>query len=178
MNFLARVLLTPIIITSSIVSGCNPVSKYTGDGKLIDNGVGAATDRYVLNLGKIDLAQRGTQTFRIKGLPKINFVVGLEIVALDSRSAIDWEALNPTIAIKLTNFDGRDLFAVEGPLTTWTWSIPSRDNRAFVYGRDELGTYFDARSNVEYTLAIYIIDPGRIHFRHEASLVLKSGGWK
>lgn len=55
------------------------MSEYSGDGHLTDNGVRAATNRYVLNLGEVDLSQRGTKTYRIANLPEANFVARIEI---------------------------------------------------------------------------------------------------
>lgn len=178
MNRSIGLLLSSIIVFSTIVTGCYRVSRYTGDGQLIDNGMNAATNRYVLNLGQIDLTQQGVQIFRIVGLPNINFGAGLEMIAFDNGSIVEWGTVNPTLAIKLTDPDGRCVFMREAPLNIWTWSVRVGESRAFVYGRDSSKTFFDANSNVEYTLTLQVIEPDHSQLRYTALLMLKSGGWK
>ena len=160
-----------------MLAGCYHASSYAGDGRLIDNGASAATDRYVLNLGSIDLTQRGTKTFQIANLPEANFVAGLEIVAPDN-NIIERRAANPTVAIELTSLDGKVLFARQAPLDAWTWAVRVGEHRAFVYGRDEPRTYFDVTPKAEYRLTIKVIEPERSWSKYTASLIAKSGGWK
>jgi hypothetical protein len=70
MNRLATLLLASTLAVSVMsLSGCYRVSQYSGDGQLTDNGRFAATDRYVLDLGPIDLTRPGMRTFRLSGLP-------------------------------------------------------------------------------------------------------------
>jgi len=97
MSPLVRFILV-MVMPIMLLIGCYNVSEYSGDGHLVDNGVRAATDRYVLNLGSIDLNQRGTKTYRIANLPEINFLVGIEIsVAPEDRATIEKRAVSPDI---------------------------------------------------------------------------------
>jgi hypothetical protein len=178
MNSLMKVLFGLVIAVPVMLAGCYRASHYTGDGQLTDKGAGAATDRYVLNLGMIDLTQQGVRSFRLANLPAENFVVGLEIAAPNDPSVIEKKTVNPVITMELAGPDGKILFARKAPLDTWTWAVRSGEHRAFVYGRDEPKTYFDAAAKTEYTLTLKVIEPDRGQLNYTASLVAKSGGWK
>jgi hypothetical protein len=171
--WLIRVVLT---ICAALLSGC-PVTKYSGDGVLLDSGAAVASDRYVLDLGVVDLTRRDKKTFRIAGLPKSSFVVGLEINAAADQSALKDRSPNATVSISLLA-DGKVGFSRTAPLRSWTWSVPAGAQRAFVYGREEPATYFDARSTAEYTLTVEVVEPDQSGSQYAAKLLAKSGGWK
>lgn len=176
----------PIVVLSSVIaifgtslSGCYRVSQYSGDGQLADNGAGAATDRYVLNLGPIDLTQRGTKTFRIANLPETNFVVGIEVNGTpEERAVLEKQPASPVVAIELSGSDGKILFAKKAPLSSWTWSVPAGNHRSFVYGREEPGTYFTPAPKTEYKLTLNVLEPDPSQPKYKATLLAKSGGWK
>ncbi len=162
-----------------LLTGCYKVSEYSGDGHLIDNGVTAATDRYVLDLGAIDLSQRGTKTYRIANLPETSFVVGIEIgVAPEERAIIEKQAVSAAILLELSSVGGQVLFTKKSTLDAWTWSVLVGDLRAFVYGRGEPGTYFQPLPQTEYTLTLTVLEPDTSQSNYTASLLAKSGGWK
>lgn len=180
MNRLARFILGSLMIIPVVfLSGCYRVSQYSGDGQLIDNGSTAATDRYVLDLGLINLAQPGKKTFRLENLPEENFVTGVEIsVAPEDRATNETRRANPTISLELSGPDGKVLFAKKSALDEWTWSVPADGLRAFVYGRGEPGTYFNAAPKTEYTLTLNVLESDRSQSKYTARLMMKSGGWK
>jgi len=168
-----------VVIPVAFLLGCYRVSQYSGDGQLIDNGSTAATDRYVLDLGPINLAQQGTKTFRLVNLPEENFVAGVEIsVAPEDRPAIETRRANPTISLELTGPDGKFLFTKKSALDAWTWSVPADGHRAFVYGRGEPGTYFNAAPKAAYTLTLNVLEPDRSQSKYNAPLMMKSDGWE
>jgi hypothetical protein len=41
------------VVLCSLITGCSAGNGYSGDGRMIDNGPSAATDRYVIDLGPI-----------------------------------------------------------------------------------------------------------------------------
>jgi hypothetical protein len=162
-----------------LLFGCYRVSHYSGDGQLIDNGPTAATDRYVLNLGPIDLARSGTKTFRLANLPEANFVTGVEIsVASGDRAANATRRANPVISLELSGPEGKVLFTKKSALDAWTWSVPASGLPAFVYGREEPRTYFNAAPKTAYTLTLNVLEPDRSETKYTALLMMKSGGWK
>jgi hypothetical protein len=180
MNRLARFILGSLVVIPFVfLSGCYRVSHYSGDGQLIDNGSTAATDRYVLDLGPINLAQPGKKTFRLENLPKENFVTGVEMsVSPEDRAANETRRANPTISLELSGPDGTVLFTKKSALDEWTWSVPADGLRTFVYGRGEPGTYFNAVPKTKYTLTLNVLEPDRSQSKYTALLMMKSGGWK
>ena len=167
------------VIAMILFSGCYQVSHYTGDGRLIDNGSSVATDRYVLNLGTVDLTQTGKTPFQIANLPAANFVVGLEItVTPENSSVIEKKGTNPVIALELSDREGNILIKRKAPLDLWTWAVRGSEHRAFVYGREEPGTYFDAVPKMTYTLTLSVLESDRSQSKYSALLIAKSGGWK
>lgn len=171
--------LLVITLFVMLLVGCYDVSEYSGDGHLTDNGIRAATDRYVLNLGEVDLSQLGTKTYRIANLPEANFVTGIEIrVAPKDRDSIEKRAISPTILLELSRSDGEIVFTKNENLNAWTWSVPVGESRAFIYGRGEPGTYFQSLSQTEYTLTLTVLQANPSQSQYTALLVAKSGGWK
>jgi hypothetical protein len=166
------------LMIAAILAGCYRASHYTGDGQLTDNGTGVATDRYVLNLGAIDLTQRGTKSFQLAGLPPENFVVGLEISTPDDTNVIEKKAVKATISMKLAGPNGEILFTRSAPLNVLTWSVRAGEHRVFVYGRDDPGTYFNAEPETEYTLTFNVLEPDWNQSKYTTLLIAKSGGWK
>jgi hypothetical protein len=152
------------------------VAQYSGDGRLIDNGPRAATDRYVVDLGPVSLKAPGTATFRFKNLPKENFVVGFEVRAPDG-SKLDPSEISPMVSIALLE-DGKAIITKDARLSEWTWSVRSPGDSAFVYGRQKPDTYFDAAPGKTYELVFRVKEPDRSSVNYTASLVAKSGGWK
>lgn len=171
-----RCWIIALLAVSLITAGCESVAQYSGDGKLIDNGPRAATDRYVVDLGSVSLKTSGTATFRFKNLPKENFVIGFELQAPPG-SKLDQTAIAPVVSVVLRQ-DGQPLVSKEGRLSEWTWSVKSPGDRAFVYGREKPDTYFDAAPGKAYELTLQVKQPDRTSANYTASLVAKSGGWK
>jgi hypothetical protein len=166
-------------IPVAFLFGCYQVSHYSGDGQLVDNGSAAATDRYVLNLGPIDLTQPGAKTFRIENLPEANFVAGVEFSATPGdRAANGTRRANPIISLELSGPEGKILFTKKSALDAWTWSVPAGGLPAFVYGREEPRTYFSAAPKTAYTLTLNVLEPDRSQEKYTARLMMKSGGWK
>lgn len=54
-RFNSTKLIFLIGVVSLMLTGCYSESDYSGDGQLIDYGRYVAKDRYVLNLGNVDL---------------------------------------------------------------------------------------------------------------------------
>ena len=62
-----------------LLGGCSNEVGYSGDGRLIDNGVTAADHRYVIEVGAIDLSRKGAATFRMSGIPRTYYALGLQV---------------------------------------------------------------------------------------------------
>jgi hypothetical protein len=166
---------TSLFIVAAL-SGCvGGGAQYSGDGRLMDNGPRAATDRYILDLGPISLTDQGSVTYTLKGLPSTDFVVGIELRAPTSR--IETGSINPTVAIAV--MDGsRTIVTKRASLRDWTWSIHGTGNYAFIYGREEPSTYFTPAPGKSYRLTVTIEQPDRAAANYGTTLAVKSAGWK
>jgi hypothetical protein len=169
--------LTVLIASFALLSGC-PVTNYSGDGTFVDNGASAANDRYILDLGPVDLTQRTQRTFRLAGLPKSNFVVGIQIKTADDPALISGRSLTPTVSLSLSESASGLIFSKKSSLREWTWSVPAAGDTAFVYGREDQSTHFDAVQSATYTLTLDVIEPDQSGLRYVAVLTAKTGGWK
>ncbi len=157
------------------LAGCDIVAQYTGDGRLTDNGPSAAADRYVLDLGTVSLKTPASTTFKLKNLPKTDFVVGIELRSPTSK--LEQGAVNAEVSIALME-DGKAIIAKEAKLSEWTWSVHSPGNYVFVYGREQPTTHFTPTLAKNYELTLRVKEPDRGNANYTASLVAKSGGWK
>lgn len=172
--------LAALFATAAVLAGCDSaVAQYSGDGKLTDSGPGAATDRYVLDLGPVSLKSENSAKFRLVNLPKVDFVIGIELKAAGMlSSSLEKSSINPSVSVKLVGAGGKTVVAKEGKLTEWTWSVQAPGNYAFVYGRETPGTHFTPDSRAEYELTLSVREPDRSGTDYSARLVAKSGGWK
>ncbi|HEY6241489.1 MAG TPA: hypothetical protein VIW78_11700, partial [Burkholderiales bacterium] len=66
---------------------CDDAANYRGDGKLIDNGLFAATDRYVLELAPARLETAGSTSYQIENLPGREFVLGIKLTRSSKAAA-------------------------------------------------------------------------------------------
>jgi hypothetical protein len=171
--------LSLLLLSAALLVACDSVQKYSGDGKLTDSGVTAAIDRYVLDLGPLPLRSKATKTYRIENLPSTSFVVGIDIrPSSSSFAALEKKPINATISISLIGPNGDVMFARESKLDTWTWSIPSTGDFAFIYVEGQQGSSATPKPNVPYILRLEIVSPDAGSYDYEAVLLAKSGGWK
>lgn len=181
-KFISVLLIQFIGVVIFMFTGCYSESDYSGVGKLTDNGPSAATDRYILDLGTVDLSKPGTTTYRIANLPATNFVAGIDFsVESTNQEIISNNNLNTIVSISLTDSNGNEIFNNNGKLATWTWSKKSIEpTKAFIYGSGSglEQTYFDPKPHDTYVLKFTVLAIDSTHIKHEATLKLKSGGWK
>ena len=175
MNLIRHKILL-ILALPMLASGCDSATQYSGEGKLVDNGPSAATDRYVLDLGPVSLKTAASASYKFRNLPKENFVIGIELRAIEG-SKLAQGAIDPVVSLTLLE-NGNALVAKEARLNDWTWSVHSPGNNAFVYGREKPGTYFTPVPGKQYELTLRVKEPDRSMASYSASLVAKSGGWK
>lgn len=162
-----------------VLAGCDSGSNYAGDGKLVDNGFFAATDRYVLDLGPLPLRQQAAKKYKLEGLPSTSFVVGIEIrPATSDLDTLERKPIDALVSLALKGQDGKSIFGADSSLSAWTWNLPSTGEYAFVYIRGEPGTYFTPMPNLKYELTVDVRRPDSGTLKYEARLLAKSGGWK
>jgi hypothetical protein len=151
---------------------------YSGDGHFVDNGPFAANDRYLVELGTIDLTAKSERTYRLENLPEVNFVVGIQLFPKDHSMSMDKTVVNPTIYLKLYKEDGTSIFGILDPLERLTWSTPLPATNAFVYQRELPSSFFTADRHNIYFLTVSVIEPDQAASSVDAKVLLKSGGWK
>jgi hypothetical protein len=168
------------VVLCSLITGCSAGNGYSGDGRMIDNGPSAATDRYVIDLGPIDLSTKGKRSFRLVNLPPENFGCGIELSA-PGASRVQWEEkrFGASVSMEIAADDGEVVMHVSGPLRDWTWSMyVTGATNAFLYVQGPPGSFFDAKKGRSYRLEFSVIEPDQAHSEIKATLKLKSGGWK
>jgi hypothetical protein len=180
-----------------------PRTRDVGDGRLTDIGPDAASARYVVDLGPVDLSTPGKMTYQVSGLPRDEFTVGLQIHAADTSIRVkDSGPLDTLVTLTMSNEASELIVEERGPLRTWAWTYGTdRPHEAFVYrsGRAEQvpidakihtyrlldvkadggwGTYFKPRRRGRYTVTLQV-EPGSEHaVPVEARLRMRGGGWK
>lgn len=181
-KFISILLIQFIGVVIFMFTGCYSESDYSGVGKLTDNGPSAATDRYILDLGTVDLSKIGTTTYRIANLPAANFVAGIDFsVESINQEIISNNNLNTSVSISLADSNGEEIFNKNGRLANWSWARKRIEpTKAFIYGSGSglEQTYFDPKPHAEYVLKFTVLKIDSTHIKHEATLKLKSGGWK
>lgn len=175
-----RALTCATLLAASFLAACSSIAaEYSGDGTMIDNGPLAATDRYVVNLGPIDLARRGELSFRLSDLPSENFVCGFELtVQSTDHSALRDKAIFAVVSMEVKEQDGKSKFRVVDPLNKWTWSVPSIGGTAFLYQRGTPGSFFSVESGRTYQLTVTVLEPEVSKRSIKVAVLLKSAGWK
>ncbi len=159
-----------------LIGSCAEKSSYSGDGRLIDNGVTAPDHRYVIEVGKVDLARVGSATFKMAGLPRNYFVVGLQIPA-GALSASGHRDSPADVSLEVVREQGSMVALVIAPLREWTWSNPRHETAAFVYLRESARSYFDSFTEHRYLVKVTVNVPDP-SIPAGTLIVLKSAGWK
>jgi hypothetical protein len=172
------IFITSVLLTVTILLGaCSKSIPYTGDGRLVDHGWTAAHDRYVVELGPLDLTRTGSTTFRIAGLPATHFVVGLQVpVAAEKAQSAD-SGTPADVALQLIHLPAEQVLIITGPLRGLTWSGPLNGSTSFVYRRESYGSYFDSDPRATYQLRVVVNTPDP-SIPAGSLVVLKSGGWQ
>lgn len=199
MAFFRTALVAGLVLGTS---GCTQLL-YHGDGRLSDE-FGAATDRYVLDLGPFDLSRASQKTYEISGLPQTEFTIGLQVTCVGSCALRLWETnpLDVNVELRLTNEHGETVVAVAKQLSGWTWSAWGNEpEKAFLYlsgeqGKISLGdgritdpligvaadggwgTYFTRRWSGLYRLRVATLSGDAQANNFLVRIQAKGGGWK
>lgn len=175
------------------MAACDLPHSYRGDGTFTDFGLGTATERYVVDLGPIDLSRPNQRSFRLLGLPSVEFTVGLRQVNVSA--GCDAAALGAVhVRLEVKAGDGAVVVAEDGPLSTWINSShlvyrpgieleePKPGGvihlvRTGVRASGGWGTYFTPRLFAPYFATFEVVDAQGAS-GCESRLVLLGGGWK
>jgi hypothetical protein len=197
---LAGVLAGGCMVVSEIFY---PRTRDVGAGRLTDSGPDTAVDRYIVDLGPVNLSAPGSMTYIVTDLPRERLTVGLQITAADTSIVVKKAGpLDTIVVLKMLNEGGDVIIEERGILRTWGWSYWSDSpHQAFVYrgGRSEeipikgglhtyrrldvkaddgWGSYFSPRRRGRYTVTLEIEPGSEPTVPIEARLQMRGGGWK
>ena len=160
-----------------LLGGCAKEASYSGDGRLIDHGLTAADHRYVVEVGAVDLSHAGSTRFKLKGLPRTYFAIGLQVPGGVDRGSAGTAVTPADVSLEMTQLDYGMVALITAPLRDWTWLNPKLGEPTFVYLRRSSGSYFDAFSEAQYRLDVVVNVPDA-SIPAGSIVVLKSAGWK
>lgn len=176
-----------------LVTACDLSTGYRGYGTFSDMGAGATTERYAVDFGPVDLGKASEKTFKMAGLPPVEFTMGLRPVK--ASTTCDAAAVNTvSVRIDVEIEDGAVVMAEEGPLSTWITSSdiiyrrgaeqqapdagnPPRHARTGELAAQGWGTSFTPQSTARYIVKFHVL-AGTSAPHCESRLVLLSSGWK
>lgn len=165
--------------------GCSNMAFSAGDGQVRDRGPFAATDRFVVELGTIDLREAGPYHYELRNLPQAELTLGFSISFKEAQETIALIHRRPIVAlveVELLRSDGERIIYERGSLGALTWSASGTTTRsAFIYGESHGGTHgttFAAQPDQQYTLSIRVLEPDTSAAEYQAMIEAKGGGWK
>ena len=199
-SFIITILIVSLLLLLSFLIWTHS-QRYKGDGVFSDKGVLAAHERYVLDLGKIQLNRKGEYSYFMSNLPQEEMTVGLDITVDGSINDNLKDKFPITIQIKLTNGEGKIVIKEEGALHDWAWSEIRGEKHHFIFMRgqekeiktgettstfkltgvkadDGWGTYFTPRKHESYKLTVTVFPTGNAGSAQMANVQVKGGGWK
>lgn len=168
-GYCAATFLWPLILLAS----CTTID-YQGDGKFVDRGPFEGTDRYVVDLGVVDLGKAGQYKYVVGNLPPVQFFAGLEILENKPNVPRQRPPHGGRIRLLLETENGQRVFGVDAPLDEWGWSFRNNEPRSFLHQGS--GSSFLPRSGAKYRLALEVVEPQPQ--ARPARLLVKGGGWQ
>jgi hypothetical protein len=172
-----------VIVASLAACGCSTSEKrYAGDGRLHDAGPFTLVDRYVVELGPVELRNAGRATFQLANLPQVPLTVGLDITFAQTQRAIELMGTRPIYAVvdfTLYRADGTAVFHDEASLyqdAAW-WANEPDTTRAFVYSLRRRTTFVPDPDRA-YLLAVTVTQPDRGSAVYVAAAAVRGGGWQ
>lgn len=188
-----------VLVVVTTLAAC-ATSEFQGDGKLVDHGPFAAKDRYVLDLGPVDMGRPGKYTYTMARLPETDFVVGLEIVETEpNQFTPNPPAHSGRIRVLLETSAREVVIREDSSLKSWKRSFTKGRFESFLYRVGEehwitnkdgttspvadgvrtdegWGTFFRPRPDMSYQLTLEVVETQ--DQPRPTRLLLKGGGWK
>ena len=189
-----------VFVAGLVLEGCLRQHLYQGDGRFVDVGPTAAIDRYILDLGPVNISDRGVYRYSIARLPSVEMIIGFDVIAPGDEQLRKSRPLDALVEVILIR--GQVVIHERERLAQWTWSSSSsEESRAFVYRRGDVrerslesgvigferlgvkadggwGNYFRPRSGERYLLTLSVLEPARVDQHYVVRLLVKGGGWK
>jgi hypothetical protein len=175
----------PFICSLIFLVSCS-AGNFQGDGSFVDRGPLAAKDRYIVDLGTVDLTKIGQHKYSIGNLPSVPFATGLEI--RESSPNVDPRKRplhSGRVRLLLESEEGKMVFAEDAPLRDWVWTYDRGESESFLYRAGKgtgpsldlaAGSLFVPRAGTRYRLTFEVVEPQPS--ARPARLLLKGGGWQ
>ena len=173
-----------LLCVLTLLVSCTTIN-YQGDGKFVDRGALEGTDRYVVDLGAVDLGKTGQYKYSIGNLPPILFGIGLEIAESQPNFAGKRPSHGGRVRLLLETEGGQRVFSEDAPLDDWVWSFVNHEPRSFLYRagtgprpspEQGSGSSFIPKSGTKYRLTLEVVEPQPSP--RVARLLIKGGGWQ
>lgn len=171
-----------LAVASLGASGCMSELRYSGSGHLHDAGPFAAVDRYVIDLGEIDLRNSSSASFQLANLPQEALTIGLDISFVEVQRTIELAVRRPIFAVvnfELRSADGSILLRDEVSLyqdAAW-WASGADTRRAFIYSLRRRTTFVPEPERA-YSLSVTVVQPDRGSTDYTAAVAVRGGGWQ
>ncbi|MDA0722869.1 MAG: hypothetical protein O3A82_02810 [Verrucomicrobia bacterium] len=152
-----------------------PDLNYTGDGNFTDYGRKSGIQRFVLDLGEVDLKEASVRKYELKGLPDVNYVCYLRVdhpLPITGRPK-DFKAGDMIVETSLEDQNGTEVFSEKAPLKNWKWSGSVGSLKSDLYTRK---TMFTPEKGQNYSISLKISE-GNLQ-APKVQLLLMGGGWK
>ena len=187
----ARIIAFAICTAALQTSACSP--RYSGDGTFTDFGPATAHERYLIDLGPIDLTRANKRSFRMLGLPSSELTIGLRQANVSA--GCDAVALGAErVRLNVSTSEGAIVVSEDAPLNGWTSSSGLVYRRGFereepagagsvqlvrvgVRASGGWGTYFTPNPRKTYVATFEVLDARGVS-GCQSRLVALGGGWK
>jgi hypothetical protein len=167
-----------LLFAAVLLGSCSAEGRYAGDGQLIDHGPGAANERYVLDLGTLDLANVQQMQLRMSSLPATEFVAGVQVEPVEPLARLPEDFGAAVVSMRLADADGATVISISKPLREWTRSESVDRPEYFFYVRDDSPTRFTPVKGQSYSLTVTVSPAPVAEAPVQTRILLKSGGWK
>ena len=134
-----------------------PDLNYTGDGNFTDYGRKSGIQRFVLDLGEVDLKEASVRIYELKGLPDVNYVCYLRVdhpLPITGRPK-DFKAGDLVVEMALEDENGTKVFSEKAPLNRWVWSGSVGASKSDLYSRM---TIFTPETGKSYRFSLKIAE--------------------
>lgn len=194
--FLTAIFLTlPILSITSCSAFYNKdygEINYTGDGKFIDKGRDASRDRFLLDLGQVELNQKSKSSYTIKGLPETSFTIALQVdLPVSNNFPLESPTLYPSLQftnetvlfLELEDVDGKKLFSYNGPLSKLDRNVLQTTEGGYkpIYYLERqaaaAGTNFTPKNKMTYRLNLSVTKANQSAPRINV-IAIGHSGWK
>lgn len=143
---------------------------YTGDGKFTDKGRDASRDRFLLDLGQVELNQKSKSSYTIKGLPETSFTIVLQVdLPVSNNFPLESSTRYPSLqfanetvlSLELEDMNGKKIFSYNGPLSKLDRNVrkTEKDYKPIYYLERQAaapGTSFTPKNKMTYRLNLSV----------------------